>query len=192
MARTLFENEPQPEPTPEAVLPKTEFQKMADAFYAPPQPYDFPPDNDSELFRYDRMLRSTFVGRESDALMKIGQTKEQYSTYAKDRVALGRKTGFPVETLAKVIDYEISDRIRAARGEPDVTVAQLHDMETRARQEVRAVYGDQTDRLLERATAYVRSNADLHKLMNTGGIGSRPDIVMAIVDHVHRNGIGKS
>jgi hypothetical protein len=100
------------------------------------------------------------------------------------------RSGLDPYSVGKLLyDEKIAADVADARGHAEPDEAQRLAWAEESRRETRATYGDRTDRLFARARAWMATQPDLTTLLERRGIGGRPDITRAIVDHVHRNNL---
>jgi hypothetical protein len=137
-----------------------------------------------EFYPIENALRPVFVNREAEVLTGLGKTKAQYADYATSRVQLMRETGLPAATMKKLIDYEINDDLAVARGREPMSQPEFFEMQQRAHEELRSLYGDSTDDLVERANKFVKAHPTLNELLDKGMMSSRPDVVLALAQFV--------
>lgn len=100
------------------------------------------------------------------------------------------------DALARtIVDGAISNIVGQARVVDDEEAAEIEiDKRTAAhntevRKELADRYGaEQGESLLKRANKFVTARPTLAKRLRERGLGSRPDIVLALVEHVHLTG----
>jgi hypothetical protein len=116
--------------------------------------------------------------------------QQQYRATAR---AIERTTGLPESLVATIIDYDINARLAGARvlsDEEAEAEAVATDKEIAAnnavlREEVTRKYGaKEGEARLAAARRWTRSKPALQKLLDDGRLGSRPEIVMPLLDHL--------
>jgi hypothetical protein len=118
------------------------------------------------------------------------QTREMF-------LDIARRTGLPEPLVATLAEHTIDHQLAEARPGNDAEAtdearaAQIADWNTETRDALRATYGGakEADALLARAQRFVKAHPALDQVLGKGGLGSRPDVVQAIVAHVFSNGI---
>jgi hypothetical protein len=170
------------------------YTRIADAIYGPaaqqPNKAATAPGA-AGLYPVDVAMESTYAGRADDHRTVLGRSEAERiahnEAFTEDIV---RKPGFDPYGLGKVLhDYDLSAQIADARGEPDIDDAQLAAWSEETRQKLHGAYDGGpalVDDLLARAQKFTSAHPKLHELLGRRGIGSRPDVVLAIVEHVWR------
>lgn len=138
-----------------------------------------------EMFPIDVALRPAFREAETALGDVLGLTSAQRKARTDEYVSLVRETGIDPHTLAPVIyNAHVEAQVAAARGAGDVDVQALNENTRRA---VREAYGgERAEKLLDEVRTFVRQHPRLQSILQARGIGSRPEIVMGLIDHVRR------
>jgi hypothetical protein len=139
----------------------------------------------SGLYPIATALRPAFEQRRRDLFEVVGLTQAQIAEREADHVSMIAEMGLPPFGVGQLLfDASVSADV-AERRRPDEEVdVQAWNEETR--RELRAAYDSNVDidDLLSRAAAFVSTSPKLGKVLSRRGLGSRPDIVKAIVEHV--------
>jgi hypothetical protein len=141
----------------------------------------WPPDSglDDAVQQHERTLREV-----------AGKTTTEIDTFKEDVRAQALETGLrldgPLSPGRLLLNAAVDAATADARGEAfDPTQIQRWNEETRA--DIHATYGtEHGDELITRARKFVQQHPKLATLVNRRGIGSRPAVVRALVDHVRR------
>jgi hypothetical protein len=133
---------------------------------------------------YEPVSEDIYRSRDNDLLTVLGYDGAQRAQRAQEFTAMVRDTGMAGHhTIASLLyNAGVDAEIAAARGteEPDD-----HRLSEHARTVLADKYGlVEAEALLARAVKFGGSHPTLKKLLNTRGIGSRPDVVEALVDFV--------
>jgi hypothetical protein len=142
-----------------------------------------------QLDSVDVAMKTAYASRADDHLMVLGRTDA-------DRVArdqaftedIVRKPGFEPYGLGKMLyEHAVNADIADTRGEPDVEDAQLVAWNEEARRALVSRFDGgpaRVEDLLARSKKFTEAHPKLHELLGRRGIGSRADIVLAIVEHI--------
>jgi hypothetical protein len=141
-----------------------------------------------EFYSTQEMLRSCFDRN----FLKLSDggvlTLEQQAAERKEFAGLVRETGLGLAAAELLHDRWTSARLEGARagGDNARELATQIDLDAEAsRVALRETWGakDAAD-LVQRAKKFATQHPKLNAILNTGGIGSRVDVVQAIVEHV--------
>jgi hypothetical protein len=146
-----------------------------------------PPDPGS-LYSTVGMLRTklnqNFVRLGDAGLLDLDDQEKERKEYA----ALVRETDLPLGTAELLHDRWTSARLEGARagGDNARELATQIDRDAEAsRIALRETWGAKdAEDLVQRAKKFATQHPKLNAILNTRGIGSRPDVVQAIVSHV--------
>jgi hypothetical protein len=137
-------------------------------------------------------------GRQQDmhtvAGMSPAAIQEQRDTFA----AIEKETGLP-DVFVGVLAGATMDAILASTRIPDDAdadeiklIKQIEDGNRESRERLSTLYGNaEAADLTARAHRFVKSNAKLARIFKDHNLGSRPDVVMPLVDFVRRTGWGR-
>lgn len=145
---------------------------------------------DNEMFPVEVALRPAFEQREADLSNVLGLTTEQRAAEQKEFTQTIRASGLDGNVIGKrIYDLSVDARIAQLRGadDEDALASRLQRHSEETRQQLAGVYGrEEAEKLLARAQKFVKQHPKLHAQLGVGGIGSRPDVVIPIVEHVRR------
>jgi hypothetical protein len=135
------------------------------------------------MYPVDVATRGTFTEHDGAELEVLGLTTEQRVTRHRNHTTMVTETGLDPWTVGKLLyDAKVSADIATARGEaePDVQV-----MNEATRAVIIDTYGhEDAEQLLARVQGFARQHPQLAAILQTRGIGSRVDVVTALVAHV--------
>lgn len=143
----------------------------------------------------DTIIKQAVESRDAELFEATGATAAQREQIHNTFTELV-KAGLPANLIAKVAEASLDAEIAAARAvDPEAHAAATEKATEASNREVRASlqmrYGaKEAERLLARADAFVKQNATLSKILGSHGLGSRPDLVEMVVDHVRKSGFG--
>lgn len=148
--------------------------------------YEPRPPAQTELHPLDVALREPFRLKR-EALTDVGFTLEQVQQRERDVLALVRETGLdPYSEVPLLYDLVVAADIADQRGEP-FDEAQEQAWREESYKGLREEYGQRDAEMwLGRAAKYAREHPKLAAQMQRRGIGSRPEVLKAIVEHVRR------
>lgn len=135
-------------------------------------------------------LRPTFANRADDHRVVLGRTEAERvvhdEAFTRDIIRGPNLDPYGIGKL--LYDHQVDGQVAAARhGEDPELAAKIVAWGEDTRQRLDATYGrGDTDALLARAKKFVAAHPQLSALLGTRGIGSRPEVVTAIVEHVRR------
>jgi hypothetical protein len=155
----------------------------------------YPPEpkpSDTEWVNTDLALEQPFNARESDEANVLGKSTAQREKERKEFIDMMRQSDLPVYELGpKLWEHKVDSELAQIRGgidEEELSGRILRNNEE-IRQELSGVYGrEEAEKLLARADKWVRTQPKLHALLGVNGMGSRPDVVIPIVEHIRRIG----
>ena len=137
------------------------------------------------------MMHPIYQGREADLANALGMTAAQREAEQKAFSRDISRSGLdPYELAPRVYGMSVDSRVAIARGtvadEATVEVRERRHAE-RSRQEVARIYGPaEAEDLLGRLKRYVAQFPALENALLTEDIGSRPDVILPLVEHVRR------
>lgn len=137
-----------------------------------------------EMFSTELMLTGTFdnnLPRLGDAL---GMTLEQQTAERREFSAIVRSAGLQPGVARRIHDAWTTARLAPTAAEDEDDKALLA-ANAESRRALRDQWGSKdAEDLLQRAQKFARQHPKLNAILSTGGIGSRKDIVQALVEHV--------
>lgn len=169
-----------PARAPDEFAPDTPEQtRIANALFKPAS-------TQTALYPSSIALQSTFQAERDTLRDAMGlsetqlQTREDRFTTTLDQAGLDPYlVGRSLYGLLSTAD------IAAARNEDPPDAEQVQAWTEESRRAVRGQYGDEEGHaLIERAVKFVKQHPQLAALLQRDGLGSRPDVVQAIVAHV--------
>jgi hypothetical protein len=173
--------------------PTPEERRVTDALY---DRNTTPAPTDASGFYGYPMLTSAIERRGADLWAATGASAADQARLRNDFVDIARTTRLPEPLVAALAEHHINQQLAEARPADDAEAAglalktQIAEWNTEARAHLRSAYGaKEAEALLARAQRFVKGHPALSKMLATGGVGSRPDVVQAIVSHVFSNGI---
>jgi hypothetical protein len=182
--------------TPAAPAPKPALLHPRDAnlygdAYRPPA---LPPGTlklEDALYRPETELRTTLEPLQATYGDVLGMTLAQRQAANRDAVAIAR-TGLSTGVVKTIVEAAVGDAVAVTRGaEIDLEErAQQWKEESRGqlRESVVAQSYDVED-LAQRAEAFVNKHPQLRDALGPSGLKWRPDIFMALIEHVRLNNV---
>lgn len=141
----------------------------------------------AEAIPHAHTLRPTFQHRDSDLAEVVGLDRAVREEAQQAFLGLINQAGLDPYVVAPRLYNLLADAALAeVRGSDAIDDAQIQQWEEDTRQQLRSTYGEEFEGLLERAAKYINQFPDLAELMEVRGIGSRPEIVIPIVELVRR------
>jgi hypothetical protein len=171
------------------MAPEKEPTPTANVLY-PPEPKQ----PASEWVSVDRAIETVLQPREAELANELGLSTVERAKEKAESTDMLRKSGLdPYGVGAKIIDLSIDARLAQLRSGGDVDEEELNSRILRnnadTRQELAGTFGrEEAERLIALADKWVRTQPKLHALLGTNGMGSRPDVVIPIVEHIRRIG----
>jgi hypothetical protein len=166
-----------------AFSPTPETTRIADALYDGNKAVSDQGDFPTLTSAIDRRLPELFVR----AGVNAAAQQQLRATF----VDIAARTQLPDVLVERIADSHITDLLAAARVVDDPDAAdgaldqQIAQWNTTSREEFP---GPEGAALLARTQKFVRAHPALAKILQTRGLGSRPDIVKAISEHVFSTG----
>jgi hypothetical protein len=152
------------------------------------------PERKGEFYAYDH-AEETVKQRGNELFTQKGMTAAETQQLGETFRGIRKATGLPDGLVATIADAHVS-ALLADEGIPDDPDIDLTERAQRvaadtveARERLVGLYGPKDGpALLKRTEAYVRAHPALAKILREHGLGSRPDIVEGIADHVRITG----
>jgi hypothetical protein len=149
-------------------------------------------DGAAETIYGNSFLAAQIDRRQNDLFDGAGWTQDEFASFKRDALDVQRSTGLDEQTSA-MIARKFVDGLLAARRTPDPA---KHAAETdqasdannaQIRSTLRLRYGArQAEDLLARSQKFARSHPALSETLKAFGVGSDPEVVLAVADHVRR------
>jgi hypothetical protein len=132
-------------------------------------------------------LQPVFRSRREDLENILGATGDQIAKSQQEYVTAVEAAGLDAYTVGHTLyEAEIAADVADARGLPEDPERQRRNLE-HARQQLRARFPHENpDELIARADKWVRQHPRLNHILSRRGNGSRPDLVLPIVETVVR------
>ena len=163
--------------------PTPEEQKTLDTLYAPIRPQ-------TEMFPVAVALRPVFEASDASLAETLGLTTEQRATEQKEFTQAIQESDLdPYVVGQRIYTHLVKARVAEARGRGDEgkLARTIQEGNETIRRELRSTYGPkETDDLIARAQRFTKQFPKLHAILGTAAIGSRPDVVIPIIEHVRR------
>jgi len=158
--------------------------------------YDAPATNTSEEFYPLENAIKTELDANLTALEdRLGLTPSEQAAERQNFLAMMRATNLDEDVRTAVVLHNAWTGARLAATRPDGDdrdhELELADMNEQTRQEVRLRYGADAHPLMERTQKFVKQHPLLAEIVGTGSVGSRQDVVEALMQHVRRHGLGR-
>jgi hypothetical protein len=136
--------------------------------------------------------QQVFRHRSDDVSNVLGHTATQRAADQQAFTDMARKAGIELKPISKTLfDGLVDGELKQLRGEVDEDALDSQAVKdaTETRQQLSSRYGEEGEKLLARTNAWIKTTQPaLHKILGTHGLGSRPDVVLELVDHVRRLG----
>jgi hypothetical protein len=136
----------------------------------------------------DRTQFSAIKQRGEDLWLKGGMNSAARRDLNDSFRTIQEATKLPDEAIDAVIDGHINNLMAAAQVTEDAddreTARRSQAWAIETRSKLSATYGDEAEALLERAQRFARAHPKLAEVLGRRGLGSRPDIVLSLVEHV--------
>ena len=125
----------------------------------------------------------------------LGTDQAGRDALKRDFAAIQKETGLPDGTVVRLLDLYADGEVAAGRAEdPDARAgelaAEILDNNETLRTELAKRLGGpgEAEQLLARAQRFIARSPKLQKVLEQHGLGSRPEIVEAILNHVQSSG----
>lgn len=136
-------------------------------------------------------ITSTIEGRSQELWNDAEVGKTERAGLRESFIGIARRTGLNEGLVADLAGAHLDGKLAdARRGEADTAarVTQITGGNQELREAFHARYGNDAEDMLDRTRRYVRSDSSLYRIMGQHGLGSRPDFVLRIADHVFSTG----
>ena len=157
---------------------------------APPASTTSGPQDILRLFyKPDVALRTVFQ-RHRAGLYDAGVSSTALERHERGFVDVVRTHDFTLEDASKVYNLWAEATMRDFHAPPDVAAVteQVRVWDTETRQQLRQVHGPaRADALFGEVERFLTSAPALQRILATGGIGIRPEVMQMLVEHVHRH-----
>lgn len=138
------------------------------------------------MYPADVALRPAFHEHDDKLHDVLGLTREQREARQQEFTADIRALRLDPYVLGnRLYGLAVAADLADHRGDDEDDARYQADAEA-ARRQVRETYGDQAEALMASAQKFVSENKRLHALLGRRGIGSRPEVVIPLVEHVRR------
>jgi hypothetical protein len=141
------------------------------------------PAEQKEMYPTEVALRSVFTDRASEVADVLGLDATQRAARESAFTEVIRSTGLDPLTVGEPLYRRFTDAEIADRRGADAPDVQALDEESRRL--LREAYGaEDAENLLARTRAFVAQHPKLAATLRTRGLGSQPEVVRLLVEHV--------
>jgi hypothetical protein len=136
----------------------------------------------------DPTLYAATKQRGQDLWLRTGLNTDGRKQLDQTFRTIQQETGLPEEEVNRILDGHINGLLGEARVTDDTEEAaaarriEADTIETRSR--LATLYDTDAEDLLERTQRFIRLHPKLAQVLQRRGLGSRPDIVLPLVEHV--------